>query len=191
MSPRTKEQNIKIRADKKALIMQTALELFASNGMQVPISRIAESAGVSKGLIYNYFDSKLDLLKEILLTKVTEIFGFFDPNNDGILTKEELLYFINEIFRTTVNNIDTWRLYFIIVVQKEANDILNDELGKLMPSFMRILINYYKAEGNKDPEGEAMFLISSLDGAIMNIVLNPNYFDADKLKNKIIDTFVK
>ncbi len=190
MSPRTKEQNIKIREDKKALIMQASLELFASKGIQIPISQIAEKSGVSKGLLYNYFDSKLDLLKEILLTKVTEIFSFFDPNNDGVLTRDEFIYFIDEIFRTTVNNIDSWRLYFIIVVQKEAHEILNKELEKLMPAFMRILINYFKTEGRKDPEAEAMFLISTLDGAIMDIVLNPEYFNADKLKKRIIETFI-
>jgi len=67
----------KIREDKKALIMQVALELFASNGIQIPISKIADRAGVSKGLMYNYFESKEALLKLIIGEGLKGFLGIF------------------------------------------------------------------------------------------------------------------
>jgi len=49
-------------------IKQAALELFAHHGYHsTSISQIAKEANVSKGLVYNYFDSKEELLRHIVL----------------------------------------------------------------------------------------------------------------------------
>ena len=65
MSPRTKQQFEDIREEKRSLIMKVALELFAEEGYHnTSISKIASRAGISKGLLYNYFDSKEDLIKD-------------------------------------------------------------------------------------------------------------------------------
>ena len=67
MSPRTEKQFEEIRVSKKALIQETALELFATKGYHsTSISMIARTAGISKGLLYNYYESKEDLLNEML-----------------------------------------------------------------------------------------------------------------------------
>jgi len=54
MTPRTEQQYEEIRKSKKKLILDTALELFATEGYYpTSISKIAERARISKGLIYN------------------------------------------------------------------------------------------------------------------------------------------
>ena len=79
MSPRTKEQFVEIRENRKEQIMQVALELFASEGYaHCSISKLAESAGISKGLMYNYFESKEQLLAAILDKGMQEFIQFFD-----------------------------------------------------------------------------------------------------------------
>ena len=190
MSSKSKNKNIEIRKNKRALIMQTALELFANEGLNTPISKIAQKAGISKGLVYNYFKSKDDLLCEIVSEKIKEIFNLFDPNHDGILTEEELLFFIEEGFNNISNNLDTWRLYFIIATQKKAQDIIANEVGIKMPMFIKVLENYFKTKNSKDPEADAMFFISAIDGAMFDAVLSPKYFNPKKLKQKIIETFI-
>ena len=68
MSPRTKEQFDEIRTGSKARIMQAALEVFSEEGFdKASISKIAGRAGVSKGLMYNYFKSKEELIKTIFM----------------------------------------------------------------------------------------------------------------------------
>lgn len=67
MAPRTSSQFAEIREKSKSKIIETALTLFAEQGYHAtPISSIAKQAGVSKGLMYNYFHSKEDLLNAIL-----------------------------------------------------------------------------------------------------------------------------
>jgi len=51
------------RAEREAQILDAATRVFASKGFRAATTReIAAEAGVSEGTIYNYFDSKYDLL---------------------------------------------------------------------------------------------------------------------------------
>ena len=79
MSPRTSKQFDKIRQQKKRLILDTSLELFAEKGFHATsISQIAKKAKISKGLIYNYFESKDDILNEISNEGFQVIFSNFE-----------------------------------------------------------------------------------------------------------------
>ena len=67
MCPKTVVQNKIIRQEKKDLILRTALIVFAQEGYHASsVNKIADKANISKGLIYNYFESKEDLLRNII-----------------------------------------------------------------------------------------------------------------------------
>jgi AcrR family transcriptional regulator len=54
-------------------ILQAAAKLFAERGFaKTPVEEIAMAAGVSKGLVYVYFDSKEELLELVLERAVVE-----------------------------------------------------------------------------------------------------------------------
>ena len=62
MSPRTAKQLAQLRAQRKAQIVQAALEVFVEKGYYAAnVSDVAQKAGVSQGTIYHYFPSKDDL----------------------------------------------------------------------------------------------------------------------------------
>jgi len=80
-------------------IMDSALELFVLRGFHTTtISDIAKHANVSKGLMYNYFQSKEELLRDIVIFGADTAIYSLDKNRDGVLTKEELIYFIRKTF---------------------------------------------------------------------------------------------
>ncbi|MDR0507129.1 MAG: TetR/AcrR family transcriptional regulator, partial [Dysgonamonadaceae bacterium] len=88
--PRTKEQYEQIRSEKRKIIQETALQCFATEGyLATSINQIARTADISKGLLYNDFDSKEDLLNSIMDDIVEEFENMIDPNNDGIVSEEE------------------------------------------------------------------------------------------------------
>jgi AcrR family transcriptional regulator len=52
------------KTDKRAALLEAALELFAENGFHgAPTSLIAERAGVGVGTIYRYFKDKDELIR--------------------------------------------------------------------------------------------------------------------------------
>ena len=128
MSPRTPEQFEEIREEKKRLIMEVALELFANEGYHTTsISKIAKKAGISKGLMYNYFESKEDLLKQITLNGIQEILEAFNPNKDGVLTKEEFIFFIKSSVIMVKGQMNFWKLYFSLMAQPQVLMALGED----------------------------------------------------------------
>jgi len=120
MSPRTSEQNREIRESKRNLILESSLKLFAKHGVyNTTVNMIAQDAGISKGLMYNYFTSKEELLRSVVLEGIKKFLVLFDPNHDGVLTKTELIYFIEETFRTIQNEIEFWKIYFSVLSQQQ------------------------------------------------------------------------
>src|SRR5690554_7710616 len=62
--PRMDEHLEEIREQSRTKILEGALRLFAHHGYAATsVRRIAEEAGVSQGLLYNYFDGKEGLLR--------------------------------------------------------------------------------------------------------------------------------
>jgi AcrR family transcriptional regulator len=123
MSPRTPQQFEEIREEKKNLIMDAALERFAKDGYHATtISHIAKHAGISKGLMYNYFESKEALLKSIILKSILEIYNYFDINRDGYLSEDEFEYFVRKISAILKEKRSFWRLFFQILMQNEVRE---------------------------------------------------------------------
>ncbi len=90
-----------MREEKRNLIMDVALEHFSNQGFQATtITHLAKHAGISKGLMYNYFRSKEDLLSAIMDRSVTEVYGYFNPDNDSHLTPDEFELFIRRCLRS-------------------------------------------------------------------------------------------
>ena len=188
--PRTKEQYQEIRESKKNLIMDTALELFANQGYYTTsISKIASKAGISKGLMYNYFESKDELIKEIVYKGIDELLQIFDPNKDGILTNEEFEFFVHENFRILKQNIHYWKLYFATVMQPAVHKLIQEKLMELLPGLLKTLAAYFKQKNVANPEAEALLFGALMDGVSMNYIMDPENFPLEVIKSMIIKKF--
>ena len=190
--PRTQEQFEEIREEKKHLIMRVALELFADDGYHTTsISKIAKKAGISKGLMYNYFESKKDLLKAIIFHGIESLTQHFDSNHYGILTQEELLQFISQAIKTIKEHIVYYRLYFSLMVQAPVLKLYEKELWAMFEPMMKMLYDYFEREGYENPQAEVFFFQSLLDGVGMTYVSDPNNYPIDGVEKKIISIYSK
>jgi len=190
MAPKTEEQFEKIRQSRKSLIMQAALELFANEGYHATsISKIAKKAGISKGLLYNYFESKEALIVAILDQGFAELFAYFDINKDGILTKKELAYFVEKSFESLKVNIEFWRFYFRVSRQPEVFPLLKERIEAVMQPTMKMFVRYFQAQGSKQPLMDAMLFGALLDGISMDYVFTPELVPIDKVTKAIIKKY--
>ena len=191
--PRTKEQNEKIKEKRKVQIESSALELFAKRGFHpTTISEIAEHAGIAKGLMYSYFKSKDDLLHSILVSGFEKLIKDFDLNHDGVLTSEELHYYINSIFNGMIEEKYYWRLYFSVTLQPEVVDKkLLDELLSIINPFFAVLEKYFESKGFDQPQVEVIYFQSLLDGILLNSIVNQEFYPLDAIKEMVIKRYVK
>ncbi len=189
--PRTPEQIEQIRKDRKKAIMDTALEVFAEHGYEsTSISMLAKKAGVSKGLMYNYFISKEDLLIHIMMEGIEEMLPLIDPNNDGILTKEEFIFLIDESFRIMKEKITFYRLYFSLMMQPSVIKLFGDKLNEVAAPFIKIFVEYFKKKGSKNPKLEAIMVGALLDGIGFNYAFNPDAYPLDEVVELVKEKFV-
>lgn len=176
--------------NKKDLIIKTALELFAEKGYHATsISSIAKTANISKGLMYNYFDSKECLLNEIIVSGLKEYMEFFDPNKDGFLTEDEFDYFINSAFEMVKNNSSYWKLFYSLMLQSSVMEIGMKTVMEFTQQYFETLIDYYKRHKSENPEAEAMLLSTTMDGIAIAYLTKPDLFPIDAMKKMIIKKF--
>lgn len=192
MSPRTEKQFENIREEKMNLIMNVALELFADEGFHgTTISKIAQEAGISKGLLYNYFESKDDLIRKIIYSGLDDIDKFFDPDKDGILTSEELAFAIDKIFDLMKEEIHFWKLYFTLVMQKPVLKLVEDRLQEIVGKYISMMAKYFESRNCDDPETEALIFGAMLDGVGMHFISNSDNFPIERVKKRLIELYTQ
>jgi len=189
--PRTTEQFEEIRETRKQQIIDVALKLFAAKGYEsTSISKIAMEANISKGLIYNYFESKEDLLIQLVTEGFHDMLDAFDLNKDGVLTKDEFIYFIEEVFNLMSDKLPFYKLYFTLMLQPSVWTLFEAKFSELIGPLLNTLADYYKRKGSTDPEAEALMVGGLLDGIGFNYIFNPDHYPLERVKNLIIERFV-
>mgnify|MGYP001822734140 CR=1 FL=1 len=190
MSPRTKKQFEDIREEKRSLIMSVALELFSREGFHsASISKIASRAGISKGLMYNYFDSKEDLIREIIGEGLDRLFVMLDPNKDGIVTRAEMEDFIEKMFDVMKSNTQYWTLYFSLMLQRPVFSLVHDKIEKIYSNYIPMLSKYFETLGHEDPLTDAFIFGGLLDGIAFSFIANPEEYPYEKVKRRLIQLY--
>jgi AcrR family transcriptional regulator len=190
--PRTEEQFEEIREQKRALIMNTSLKLFAEEGYHnVSISKIAEKAGISKGLMYNYFESKEALIISIVEGGIEELFNLFDPNHDGYITDEEFENFVRRSSSLIKENTQFWKLYFALFTQPKVYQLIAEKMHDVLSEMLQLLSSFFSRRGIEDPETEAVLFGAMLDGIAYNYVMNPEMFPLENITRKIINRYTQ
>lgn len=190
MSPRTPEQFQKIREEKKALIFDAALHQFAEEGIHSSsISKIAKKAGISKGLIYNYFESKEDLVKQLmfdLMDSATEMFGIAGKME---LSKTEFIAIVDKSIEVVKRDIQHWKLYFAVIAQPYVLENFLGEMLERSQPMISLYIDYFQKNFPEDPMEQMRFFVAALDGVQMHILMDPENFPADFSRNMIVKLF--
>ena len=171
MTPRTEEQFNEIRKERRSEILNVALELFAHDGYHATsISTIARKAGISKGLLYNYFKSKEELLKELIISTTEMVHVELDPNHDGKVTPKEFMRFIKITMKNIRDNVIHWKLYASVSLQKDVLDLLMDELQDLGKNSMKMLMEFFSQYFGDRAEEEILHFSALTKGVMLQFL---------------------
>lgn len=98
--------------DKKELICQTAIHVFARHGFhKTQVEEIAREAGVAVGTIYNYFDSKEEILLAIFEADFEErIRSYQQLRQSNLPIPEQIRTLLEEHFSLAIDRVDRTRV---------------------------------------------------------------------------------
>ncbi len=190
--PRTEEQFQSIREKTRAHILSTSLELFARKGFKgTTISDIAKAASISKGLAYNYFNSKHDLMKAVLNLLVIEIEQLFDAVNHISDPYEKLKVTIQSTFDNLKHDETFWRLYVSFILQPEVKEEAEIITNGFLDGAFKLFENIFKQIGIKNPKQEAKLLGAIVDGISFHYIFNRDTYPLTQMKNFLLKKYSK
>ncbi len=161
--PRTKEQSAIIRAEKRQMIMNAALKLFAEDGYaHTSIGRIAQHAKISKGLMYTYFKSKEDLMQQILMSGYQKIsYDIFKED----MTAKDFVANIERVFDNIETHQDFLKLYTAVSVQSSVTRKLTVLVDA--QSNINAMMQFYQRQFGKDAVKEMLLMTTLIKGFFM------------------------
>ena len=183
MSPRTTAQFDEIRQRSRAKIRETALELFGTYGYHsTSISKIAKAAGVSKGLMYNYFDSKQDLLHAILLDDMEANERWWTEILESDLSPyEKICQTIKKTIVVVQADIHHWQLLTSLVFQPDVLKGLETVIEGKQMEIMGQAVTVFRELGVEEPEKEAMFYGAFMDGMFLHYMNAPEHYPLEEM----------
>ena len=190
MAPRTAEQYEEIKRKKASLIIETALFRFSEDGYKsTSMQSIAREAKVSKGNLYNYFESKEALLGSVLRYGLDQFLEFYEELGSDIPSEEKFEEAIRSNFDMIKSNKVFWKLYFNLVSQPTAQLLFTQIIGPFLEKYMKVFETYFHKKADKNPAATALLLGSSMDGISLGYIMMGEMYPLDEVVVKLIEKF--
>lgn len=175
--------------NQKDLIVRTALKLFANHGYSnTPISLIAKTAKVSQGLMYNFFKSKEELLKEMMMIGFADIhqsMTSYAEEKDPALAIERHVLKTIEIIK---QHQEFWKLLHTIRLQEKVLTSMKKSFQEVFTNAASEFQKVFKKMGYKKPDLEATLFLAQIDGMVM-LYLQDDTVPIDKLGQQLIGRY--
>jgi AcrR family transcriptional regulator len=192
-----------MQEESRAVILQAASELFAEQGFaRTSVSAIAKRAGISQGLMYNYFASKDELLRAIFERGWEDVQASFlvaaphgaerkgaeEKGAEGKgIGRPSLFDFIENACRLTLKHQSFWRLLHSLRSQPATLE----RLGGKVQEFEQMILVQLEAfctasepigKTNNvphNPQAEARLIFALVDGICTHLVRQPDTYPLD------------
>ncbi|MCM3782311.1 TetR/AcrR family transcriptional regulator [Neobacillus mesonae] len=186
--PRSKEQFEEMRKATREKIHSSAMHLFVHQGYgSTNVQNIADSAGISIGLLYRHYKTKDELFQELVAYAVDGLrrnITFF--NESGLSPKELIAQFVDEVYSDLSQGEELANLLILInqslLAGTDTTSGQNKEIlevnSRLLDSTTELIRKGQQLgelrEGNA--EEMAVFFYASIQGlAEMKVLLNHNF----------------
>ena len=187
---------------KRQGIMEAAITVFSRTGYhRAKIKDIADEAGVGKGTVYEYFETKEDLFLqagELLFDQYVETQKM---SMDAVADSKEM---IRTLIATTLENAVIWTgmMYLTIDVWSEMDRKgEEDKLRRLVKNMLTKMIDIfsqYIREGQErgvfkqfDTQLMSYIVLASLDGLVFQLLINREAFDTKEMADTLAETLLE
>jgi AcrR family transcriptional regulator len=152
--------------DRRAAILQAAMEAFAQSGYHgTSIDDIAQAAGISKALIYEHFASKQDLHATLIAMQADELFGRLAAAADPQLTAEARLRGGVDAFLGFVQERrETWRALFRDAADPQLGEVVEQMQRQATQAIAQLMIGSHTPRADLHDDVETV--AAMLSGAI-------------------------
>lgn len=198
--PRTADQSEKMRAQARETILAAAMEVFGEKGFGVATTaEVAARAGVSKGLVFNYFPTKDALLQALIEKALGEALAHWEAEPWEGPPEAQLKRLLDGAIAEVCRRPAFHRLYFSLVLQPGGSSAVEGAVAALKP---RIEAYYGRSAqlmaelGSDDPLADARLFQFALNGLGHAVASDPSIareageLPVEALKARLLSRFL-
>ena len=176
-------------------ILEAALIVFAKRGYHgSSIADITKEAGVSKALFYHYFSSKKDLLVIFAKKRLED----FLPLAEGMKKREEpakrVRFLVDFVLDELVSKREKLKFITMLYLTEDGAFAIREAMKKYEKQFakmFRLERKLFSDLGFSDPDLEATYMRSFLQGVSLEYMLAPEEYPLEEMKKKILQRYLK
>ena len=161
------------RADKRRLILDAAIRVFARRGFHhCRVSDVADEAGVAYGLVYHYFESKGEILNTLFLERWQIMLDAIAEIDGKPLTAREKLYEVAGFIIDSYHHDPDLMKVIIVEVTRSAHSFGRVHLETIQDAYARIaqIVEKGREEGSFKSDIPAQFAAMCFYGAIEQLL---------------------
>jgi AcrR family transcriptional regulator len=179
------------KEERRRQIALKSIDLFAAQGFEkTPVSQVAEAAGVGKGTIYDYFDSKEELFSEAIVAWVALLDQEARRRLEGVVDPEERLRQLCRVAmepflhdeRTVRIAIEMFQMLLSDSGRRPARDLVRRAFRGFRQAVVDTLLDgvasgAFRPGIARDAEKIATNLTAYLDGVGLHYYMGERFFD--------------
>ena len=180
--------------DTKENLLKAALKVFSANGYHgSSVADIAKEAKVSKALFYHYFESKNELLVIFAKQRLEEWIPLLENLETIQDPKKRVVFLIDFVLSELETKSDWLRFLYMLYLSTEGINAIQEAMKKHKEQFNRLFAaerQLYIDLGYPDPDNEANYLRSVLQGISLEYLLSGKNYPLKAMKEKIIKRYL-
>jgi len=177
------------KTNQRDKILQSSLELFAHHGYTgTSVSMIATEANVSKSLLYNFFERKEDLLKELLAIAFQDIDASVAAYKEQSDPRKAIELHVRATCGIIKKRSHFWRMLHAIRLQEGVPGVMMADYRSIVKEVTLIFKQVFQQIGSSDPQLEALLFLSQIDGLVI-MYLQDDRTPLDHLATQLIKRY--
>lgn len=187
MTSYTTQQNQNLQQANEDKILKAAKTLFLKKGyFNVNIAKIARQAGVSKASIYNYFQGKDAILKQL----IENHFNTTSRLNKTLSGKEKIKDYIDASIDMLEHHSGFLKVVYPMVFFTDSFAYIKEMLYEITTHQIKELAEAFEEIGAKHPFGEAALLVTEIDGMNLHYMTVRERYNLHLIKDILYHRYI-
>lgn len=171
----------------KQKLLDAATKLFELQGyFSTTVEQITEEAGVSKGLVYNYFSSKEELLVGLIEAATSQMASVAETLVPSESIEESLSHFLDQFLRYLNTEKRFLKLQLTLMLMPELKQVVIEPQQKRAALLLNMLTNWFRQAGVSQPKGKARLFLAMLDGVALHYLCIYEQYPINTMKLQLM-----
>jgi AcrR family transcriptional regulator len=154
---------------------------------------VAKHAGISKGLLYNYYKGKEELLATMVEDRISELVQVMEEAKAIETPAGQLKHIVEGVIDNVYRKPEVFRFYLHLQTQPESDEVVAKYSKRLVEEITRQFehqCDMFERLGVKEPRMRSLYFSSVLQGTMFMLSTYPERFPVKEVKEQIIQEFL-